>query len=731
MSSKDTVVLNGLYEFSSSDTLGKGSFGIVYKGRVIETNEVVAIKALNRSLLQIQNQKFMIDQLKKEINLMQEIKSEHIVRIYDLVGTETHIYIIIEYCGDGDLRGLLEKNNYNISESQAISILQQILQGFKRLIDQGYVHRDIKPENILINKNTFKIADFGFATKIQDQNAQVLKECVGSPLYMSPQLLQQKPYSSKSDIWSIGLLYYEILFGKLPWLCRDINSLLIQIRKVPVRFPFDKPVTDFSKDFIKGCLQFEEYKRFSWDQVFNHELFQLDDDLSLIPRSQSQKQLSDNLIKANSKQNLNDSNERSQTPKQDQRKKDSDEDDQKQRENAQPKQQQSPFQLSRDASPIKQIQETRKDHKQISESNLTNKKHFKTEISLDYKKEEIDEDENSKKSENSYLNSPRKNKTPEQKQSKNHINEEKQKLKEKGLQDGNAKNLPKSQILGQSLIAQQNKLKDLNKTDKKILMMLQDIVMFYNINLKDLFDRFDLDQDGKLTGDEFFILLKKLDKQIKESHAKHLFSILDKQENGYMLFDQFESMFNEWDFSNLQDRAQVIINELKEIVKVNKLDLEQIFKNFDKGQNGNLSLQEFEELILLIAPGIKKNEIKQIFDKFDLNKDEQISFNEFSNVMTRKIFLQDDEANAQTKQIANIVKELKSVLLSKNISTELVFKNFTKKNHPFMKLSQLKKLARIVDDSIDDQGIHLLFRYMDIDNDGEISYSEFKTSLDM
>ncbi|EAR99474.2 kinase domain protein (macronuclear) [Tetrahymena thermophila SB210] len=731
MSSKDAVILNDLYEFNCSDTLGKGSFGTVYKGRVIATNEVVAIKALNRSLLQIQNQKFMIDQLKKEINLMQEIKSEHIVRIYDLVGTETHIYIIIEYCGDGDLRGLLEKNNYNISESQAISILQQILQGFKSLIDQGYVHRDIKPENILINKNTFKIADFGFATKIQDQNAQVLKECVGSPLYMSPQLLQQKPYSSKSDIWSIGLLYYEILFGKLPWLCRDINSLLIQIRKVPVRFPFDKPVTDFSKDFIKGCLQFEEYKRFSWDQVFNHELFQLDDELSPIPRSQSQKQFSGDLSKVNSKQNLNDSNERSQTPKLEQKKKDSDEDDQKQRENAQPKQQQSPFQLSRDASPIKQLQETRKDLKQNTESNFMNKKHFKTEISLDFKKEEIDEDENSKKSENSYLNSPRKNKTKEIKQNKNHAYEEKQNLKEKSQNDENAKSLPKSQILNQSLVAQQNKLKDLNKTDKKILMMLQDIVMFYNINLKDLFDRFDLDQDGKLTGDEFFILLKKLDKQIKESQAKHLFSILDKQENGYMLFDQFESMFNEWDFSNLQDRAQVIINELKEIVKVNKLDLENIFKNFDKGQNGNLSLQEFEELILLIAPGIKKNEIKQIFDKFDLNKDQQISFNEFSNVMTRKIFLQDDEANVQTKQIANIVKELKSVLLSKNISTELVFKNFTKKNHPYMKLSQLKKLARIVDDSIDDQGIHLLFRYMDIDNDGEISYTEFKTSLDM
>lgn len=86
------------------------------------------------------------------------------------------------------------------------------------------------------------------------------------------------------------------------------------------------------------------------------------------------------------------------------------------------------------------------------------------------------------------------------------------------------------------MIIQKKKLKELNKTDKKILMMLQDIVNFYNLNLKDLFDRFDLDEDGKLTAQEFYVLLKKLDRQIKENQAKHLFSILDKSENGYMLF---------------------------------------------------------------------------------------------------------------------------------------------------------------------------------------------------
>lgn len=123
---------------------------------------------------------------------MQKLECEHIVRILDLVGTDSHIYIILEFCAMGDLRTLLNKKNYHLSESQAVYIMNDILKGIKSMILQGYVHRDIKPENILISTDyTFKIADFGFATSINDHdiNAPVLKECVGSLFYMSPQLL--------------------------------------------------------------------------------------------------------------------------------------------------------------------------------------------------------------------------------------------------------------------------------------------------------------------------------------------------------------------------------------------------------------------------------------------------------------------------------------------------------------------------------------------------------------
>lgn len=86
--------------------------------------------------------------------------------------------------------------------------------GFKELVDHGYVHRDIKPENSLVKNKVFKVADFGFACKADISGKKLIKECVGTPLYMAPQLLENQPYSSKSDLWSIGMMLYEMLFGK-------------------------------------------------------------------------------------------------------------------------------------------------------------------------------------------------------------------------------------------------------------------------------------------------------------------------------------------------------------------------------------------------------------------------------------------------------------------------------------------------------------------------------------
>jgi serine/threonine protein kinase len=98
----------------------------------------------------------------------------------------------------------------------------QIISGMKELRRHGFTHRDLKPENILIHNNSVKICDFGLTVTCREGN-KLIRYC-GTPLYMSPQVILKKYYTSKADIWSLGIIFYEILFGYTPWACRDEKS---------------------------------------------------------------------------------------------------------------------------------------------------------------------------------------------------------------------------------------------------------------------------------------------------------------------------------------------------------------------------------------------------------------------------------------------------------------------------------------------------------------------------
>ena len=93
------------------------------------------------------------------------------------------------------------------------------MKGAKYLHTKGIIHRDLKPANILIKNGICKISDFGFARHLG--HSTIMKSIVGTPLYMSPQILKGLKYTSKSDLWSIGLIYYELIHGRTPWLANN------------------------------------------------------------------------------------------------------------------------------------------------------------------------------------------------------------------------------------------------------------------------------------------------------------------------------------------------------------------------------------------------------------------------------------------------------------------------------------------------------------------------------
>lgn len=154
-----------------------------------------------------------------EVSIVSKMNNTHIIKFIDMQESSNNYYLIFEYCKDGDLKGFLRKSGI-LAERVAKEILVMILRGFQDLIKNGIIHRDLKPANILNHEGTFKISDFGFSRYITASD-KMLQSQVGTPLYMSPQILNRRKYTSKSDIWSLGMIYYECLYGKGTTFCHQ------------------------------------------------------------------------------------------------------------------------------------------------------------------------------------------------------------------------------------------------------------------------------------------------------------------------------------------------------------------------------------------------------------------------------------------------------------------------------------------------------------------------------
>jgi serine/threonine protein kinase len=271
----------GNYEINEDDILGTGSFSIVYKGKYIGvTNKSVdhgndvAIKIIKINKMTDKSRKVIDD----EIYIMNMIKIDphpNIVECYDVIRDPDNIYIIMEFCDSGDLRNILRSP---IKEIFVQFYFSQLANGLKYLDTRNIIHRDIKPRNILLTKNRriLKIADFGFAKKT---NGNSLYDTIcGSPMYMAPEILDinKQSYDVKTDLWSIGMILYEMLYGEHPYQgCKSIPELR-EKNKSPSQIripPVDTKNTNVSNECIsllKMLLKRDSKERITWNDFFTH-----------------------------------------------------------------------------------------------------------------------------------------------------------------------------------------------------------------------------------------------------------------------------------------------------------------------------------------------------------------------------------------------------------------------------------------------------------------------------
>jgi len=228
----DNFILNELIKENLTiiKKIGKGVYSRVFLARHTETHMDYALKIIE---CDNKNVKKLVD---REIILLKTISHKNIISIYDVIYTEKYniVVIILEYCVIGDLSNFLD--NQGLSERQGIYYIYQIMEGLKYLNDNNIIHRDLKPQNILIDgNNNIKICDFGFSRKFND--TEMLQTLCGSPLYMAPEIIKHKTYNHKSDIWSFGIIIYQILTGRLPYKANTVYELFKSINNLSIIYP--------------------------------------------------------------------------------------------------------------------------------------------------------------------------------------------------------------------------------------------------------------------------------------------------------------------------------------------------------------------------------------------------------------------------------------------------------------------------------------------------------------
>ncbi len=253
------VLFGGRYEIMG--VLGQGGMGAVYKARDRELDRLIALKVIRPELA---TDPAILARFKQELILSRNITHKNVVRIYDLGEAEGIRFISMEYVDGEDLRTILRRNG-KFAPKDAISVVEQVCRALDSAHSEGVIHRDLKPQTIMRDKNgRIVVMDFGLARSLGDSGMTQTGAIVGTMEYMSPEQALGTTLDQRSDIFSVGLIFFELLIGKAPYQADTaIASLMKRTREeAQSASDADASVPRSLSAIVSRCLEREPANRY-------------------------------------------------------------------------------------------------------------------------------------------------------------------------------------------------------------------------------------------------------------------------------------------------------------------------------------------------------------------------------------------------------------------------------------------------------------------------------------
>ncbi|MCJ7581900.1 MAG: serine/threonine protein kinase [Candidatus Aminicenantes bacterium] len=252
-------VFAGRYEII--EELGKGGMGRVYRVEDTKLKQEVALKLIKP---EIASDKKTIERFRNELKLARNIRHKNVCGMFDLGETEGAPFITMEFVPGQDLKGLIRQSG-QLAVGTTINIAKQICDGLTEAHKSGVVHRDLKPSNIMIDKQgDVRIMDFGIARSLEAKGITSAGVMIGTPEYMSPEQVEGKEVDQRSDIYSLGIILYEMVTGRVPFKGDTPFTIGMKHKGEIPQNPkeLNPQISDDLSSVIMRCLEKEKDRRY-------------------------------------------------------------------------------------------------------------------------------------------------------------------------------------------------------------------------------------------------------------------------------------------------------------------------------------------------------------------------------------------------------------------------------------------------------------------------------------